>query len=216
MFGIGIVFSVIWAVIFQETTLTQVLHSAINGFTSATGNAELDGLLSRGGANSMSHVIFTAMMAGMFSGLLRHLNILSVIMGRIMRHIHSARSLVLTTLGTCIALMLGGGGQYTTLTLPGAAFGEAYEDMDIHPAVLSRSMEDVGTMIDCLIPWTVSGIFYSGVFGVATLEYFPFAFLALLSPFMAAFNAIFGFGLYRKDDRMAYRPFWRRGKHSKD
>ena len=71
-------------------------------------------------------------------------------------------------------------------------------------------MEDVGTMIDCIIPWTVSGIFYSGVFGVATLSYLPFAFMALLSPVMAIINAIFGFGVFHKNDPVKYRPFWRR------
>ncbi|MCR1900108.1 Na+/H+ antiporter NhaC [Irregularibacter muris] len=213
-FGIGILFSVIWAVIFQDTTFKEVLSVAINGYVSKTGVESLDNLLTRGGAMSMAYVMFTAMMAGMFSGVLRHLNILSTIMERVMKYVHTSKALIGTTLGAGLALMLGGGGQYTTLTLPGAAFREAYDDLDVHSSVLSRSMEDVGTMIDCIIPWTVSGVFYSGVFGVPVLEYLPFAFLSLLSPFMALFNAYFGFGVYYKNDQVKYRPFWRRSKHT--
>lgn len=213
VFGVGIIFSVIWAVIFQDTTIKEVLSVAINGFVSKTGVESLDNLLSRGGAMSMAYIIFTAMMAGMFAGVLRNLNILSTIMNKVMNRIHSAKTLIITTAGTCIALMLGGGGQYTTLTLPGAAFREAYDELDVHSAVLSRTMEDVGTMIDCIIPWTVSGVFYSGLFDVPVMEYFPFVFMALLSPLTSIFNAVVGLGVYYKNDEIKYRPFWRRSKN---
>ena len=106
--------------------------------------------------------------------------------------------------------MLGGGGQYSTLTLPGAAFGDFYKEMDVHSAVLGRTMEDVGTMIEPIIPWTVSGIYYSGLFGVTVAEYFPYTIIAFLSPLLAILNAVLGIGIFHCSDQIHYHPFWRR------
>lgn len=108
------------------------------------------------------------------------------------------------------AMMKGGSGQYTTLTLPGAAFGKFYEDMDIHSSVLGRTLEDIATMLDPIIPWTVSGIYYSGLFNVPVAAYTPFTIIAFLSPVIAIINALFGIGVFRRNDRVRYNPFWRR------
>lgn len=96
------------------------------------------------------------------------------------------------------------------MTLPGAAFGEFYKEMNVHPAVLGRTMEDVGTMIDPIIPWTVSGIYYSGLFGISVAAYFPFAIIAFLSPLFAIVNAFTGSGVFHCDDNIHYSPLWHR------
>lgn len=212
-FGLGIILSVIFAIAFQGETLNSVLSAAVGGYTCTSGVEQLDNLLSRGGALGMAQVAFASIMAGMLAGILKHMGILAALLTKLHLIVKSSTSLIVVTVCTCLILMMGGGGQYATLTIPGAAFREFYDDMDVHSGVLSRTMEDVGTMIDCLIPWTVSGIYYSGIFGVATMDYFPFAFMALLSPIFALVNAFLGFGVYYRDDQMAYRPFWRRSKH---
>lgn len=209
-FGAGILSSVFLAVLFQKQGFMEVVNYAVNGFSIDSGIDAVDKLLTRGGALSMAQVVFASMMAGMFSGLLKGLGILEVLMERLRLIIKTSRSLIISTVCICTLLMLGGGGQYTTLTLPGAAFGKFYEDMDIHSSVLARTLEDIATMLDPIIPWTVSGIYYSGLFGVQVSSYFPFTIIAFLSPVIAILNAFLGIGVFRVNDKIKYIPFWRR------
>ena len=211
-FTVGIVVSIIMAAAFQNTSLTDVMGATVNRYVCESGIEELDSLLTRGGALSMAQVVFAALMAGMFSGTLKYLGFLDVLIDELRKVIKNSTSLVIMTVCVCLVLMFGGGGQYTTLTLPGVAFRKFYDEMDVHSSVLGRTMEDVGTMIDCAIPWTVSGIYYSGLFGVAVGEYLPFTFMALLSPVIAILNAVLGLGIFRCNDRISYHPFRRRTK----
>ena len=110
--------------------------------------------------------------------------------------------------------MLGGGGQYATMTLPGVAFRESFDEFDVHSGVLSRTMEDTGTLVGSIIPWDVSAIFFASALGVPTLKLLPYALLPLLSPVLAVVQGYLGHGVYRKDDKMKFKPFYFRGKQS--
>jgi NhaC family Na+:H+ antiporter len=211
-FMCGILSGILLALVFQGASLKSVLDAAVNGFVCHSGIASLDKLLTRGGALSMAQIVFAALMAGMFSGMLDHLGIMEVLMARLRSVIRNSTSLVVVTVGVCILLMLGGGGQYTTLTLPGAAFGRIYDELDVHRTVLGRTMEDVGTMIDPIVPWSVSGIYYSGLFGISVGAYFPYAIMAFASPLVAVLNAIAGLGIFYARDAITYRPLWRRSR----
>ena len=58
--------------------------------------------------------------------------------------------------------------------------------------VLSRTLEDGGTMFSFLIPWDTAGIYTASVLGVATLTYAPYAFLLWINPIIAAIYALTG------------------------
>ena len=64
--------------------------------------------------------------------------------------------------------------QYATSFIIGTAFKEKFDDQGIDRKVLSRSIEDAGTMMENLFPWTPSGIFMFKALGVSTLSYAPF------------------------------------------
>ena len=113
---------------------------------------------------------------------------------------------------SAFALAISTGGQYPPLTIPAVAFKDACDEMDIHRCVLSRSMEDVGTLLCAIMPWGIATAFYSSSLGVAPLDYIPFTFLPMLSIVIAFINAWVGFGVFRKNDTIKYRPFWRRPK----
>jgi NhaC family Na+:H+ antiporter len=56
--------------------------------------------------------------------------------------------------------------------------------------VLSRAVEDSGTVTSVLVPWNTCGAYISGVLGVSTAAYFPFCFFNILSPLL---DVLFGF-----------------------
>lgn len=208
VFSVGIVFSGIWAMLTQGSSLLTVLDVAINGFVSETGTESIDNLLTKGGAMSMAHTIYVSLGAGIFGGILNETGILRVLIDKVAQAMRGVGSLITTVTASCLALMFGGGGQYCTLSLPGVAFSKVFEEKDIHPSVLSRTMEDSGTLVGSVIPWDVSAIFYASVLGVATLDYMPYAYLVILCPLLAILNGYMGFGVFRTKDKV--RLFYRR------
>ena len=71
------------------------------------------------------------------------------------------------------------------IVLPGRMFRLEFERRGLAPENLSRTLEDAGTMTSALVPWNTCGAFMAGTLGVSTLAYAPYAFLNLLTPFVA-------------------------------
>ena len=61
------------------------------------------------------------------------------------------------------------------------------------PQVLSRAVEDSGTVTSPLVPWNTCGAYMSGVLGVTTVAYLPFCFFNLLSPLLDVLYGYIGF-----------------------
>jgi NhaC family Na+:H+ antiporter len=89
-----------------------------------------------------------------------------------------------STVGSCLALNITASDQYLAIVVPGKMFAKAYEDKGLAPENLSRTLEDAGTVTSVLIPWNTCGAYQSGTLGVSTIDYLPYAFFNILSPFM--------------------------------
>jgi Na+:H+ antiporter, NhaC family len=74
--------------------------------------------------------------------------------------------------------------------LPARMFRGEFERRGLAPQVLSRAVEDSGTVTSVLVPWNTCGAYISGVLGVPTAAYFPYCFFNLLSPLL---DVLFGF-----------------------
>lgn len=74
--------------------------------------------------------------------------------------------------------------QYLAIVVPGKMFEKAYKKRGLAPENLSRTLEDSGTVTSVLVPWNTCGAYQSGVLGVDTLSYLPYAVFNYLSPFM--------------------------------
>lgn len=202
VFSSSIFLAIAWAMIFQGVNLGEVCNIAISGFVCESNVASLSSLLSRGGTTSMVTSVYTALICGMFSGLLGETGVFEALVGALKKIVKTGRGLTTMTTFTCIFLMVSGGSQYTALTLPGAALHDAYEEYDVHPCVLSRTMENSGTLIGSIIPWDVSAVFLASTLGVSLGEYWCYALLPLLSPVMGLINGWFGIGVFHKNDRV--------------
>jgi Na+:H+ antiporter, NhaC family len=80
--------------------------------------------------------------------------------------------------------------QYVAVVLPARMFRGEFERRGLAPQVLSRAVEDSGTVTSVLVPWNTCGAYISGVLGVSTASYFPFCFFNILSPVL---DVLFGF-----------------------
>jgi Na+:H+ antiporter, NhaC family len=64
-----------------------------------------------------------------------------------------------------------------------------YPRFGLQPRMLSRTIEDGGTVTSCLFPWDSGGAFMAATLRVATVSYVPCAFLNLLVPAIAILYA---------------------------
>jgi NhaC family Na+:H+ antiporter len=62
--------------------------------------------------------------------------------------------------------------------------------------VLSRTVEDSGTITSVLIPWNSCGAYHTGVLGISTFDYFPYCFFNIVNPII---SLIYGFTGFRME-----------------
>ena len=123
-------------------------------------------------------------------GLLFTLGIVQCLLAKIESLLKKVSSVIAASALTAIGINVLIGEQYLSILLTGQAFQSQYEKVGLANKNLSRVMEDAGTVVNPLVPWSVCGIFITTVLGVATLDYLPFAFFCLLSPIL---TVLFGF-----------------------
>jgi len=169
---------------------SEVFSILFSGFKSTTGIEEIDALLTRGGMESMMFTIGLVLLALSMGGLLFTLGIVQRLLETIEGLLKKVSSVIAASALTAISINVLIGEQYLSILLTGQAFQSQYEKVGLAGKNLSRVMEDAGTVVNPLVPWSVCGIFITGMLGVPTLEYLPFAFFCLLSPIL---TVLFGF-----------------------
>ena len=76
-----------------------------------------------------------------------------------------------------------------------------YERLGLHPRNLARTIEDAGTVINPLVPWSVCGVFISHALGVSVLSYLPYAFFCYLCLFLTLFFGFTGITISRTEPK---------------
>lgn len=177
----------------RPAALVKGVWSALSdGFVSASGNAVLDDLLTRGGISSMLTTIWLIVSAMTFGGVMETTGMLQRLGEALLGTVRGTGSLVAATLGTAFGTNVVASDQYISVVLPGRMFRAEYERRRLEPKVLSRSLEDAGTITSPLVPWNTCGAFMAQTLGVATFAYAPFAFFNLLNPLVALAYAVTG------------------------
>ncbi|MFA6895258.1 MAG: Na+/H+ antiporter NhaC family protein, partial [Bacteroidales bacterium] len=87
--------------------------------------------------------------------------------------------------------------QYMSILLPGKMFAETYRKKGYAPELLSRTLEDAGTVSSVMVPWNTCAVVQAGVLGVATMTYFPYAIFCFITPIIAIVIAAMGYKIHR-------------------
>lgn len=204
---VGTLLAGIFAIIFQPEIVNQITGASEMTFKSAykgvmqaittevivpTENKTLTDLFTSGGMAKMLPTIWLIICAMVFGGIMDAIGALSKISKSLLKLAHSTFGLFASTVGSCLALNITASDQYLAIVVPGKMFAKAYKDKGLAPENLSRTLEDSGTVTSVLIPWNTCGAYQAGTLGVSTIDYLPYAFFNILSPFMtltfAAFN----------------------------
>ena len=194
---VGAVMGVVVALVAQpQFTYTQVLTALASGFSGEFEVATVGKLLNRGGISSMTSTIIYTIFAIELGEIMYQLGVLTIMLDKIRDRLEKPANLIITTLLSCLATVMLTTSQYMAILLPGEVFQDSYKKANVAPYVLSRTLEDGGTLFAFLVPWSAAAIYSSGVLGVSTVEYLPFAFLPLICPLTAIVCAITGIGVY--------------------
>ncbi|HQR22972.1 MAG TPA: Na+/H+ antiporter NhaC [Burkholderiaceae bacterium] len=177
--------------------LKGVWLALASGYTSKTGIAAVDVLVTRGGMDSMLNTIWLIFSALAFGGVVEKCGILDRLLEPVIRKAKAAGTLVASLVASIIATNIVTADQYIAIVLPGRMFKNAFASRGLAPVVLSRAVGDTATPTSALIPWNSCGAYMAATLGVATLSYAPYAFFSLLSPLLTVALAYAGIRMHR-------------------
>lgn len=194
----GAISGMITAFIFQDGFETKILFmSVVNGLSYDFGSPDVNNLLAgRGGLTSMLLAVTIAMMALVMGELLTRAGILMAIIKGLEKIIESTTALVICSIVTCFSVNMLSASQYIAIVLPGTTLKPLYQKRGVSRRVLSRSLEDGGTMLSVAVPWSGDAIFVATTLGVSTLSYLPYAYFIILCPLLSVFYAIIGYAVW--------------------
>ena len=172
----------------------EAIYAALaNGFVLESGNETLDELFSRGGMSSMLFTIWLVLGALSYAAVMEDAGFLERLIRPVLAAAKSTGRLIASVIATCIGLNIIAGDQYVAIVMPSRIYRAEFAKRGIAPRMLSRAVEDSGTVTSPLVPWNSCGAYMAGVLGVATVAYLPFCFFNLLSPLISLIYGFTGF-----------------------
>ncbi|WAA08793.1 Na+/H+ antiporter NhaC [Fervidibacillus albus] len=173
-------------------TGSELFRLLFSGYVSNTGIPELDRILTRGGIEGMFFTISLLILALSLGGLLFTLGIIPKLFSIFKNRLQSHRAVIVASSFTAMFINIFVGEQYLSILLTGKTYEQSFRKVGLARKNLSRVLEDAGTVINPLVPWSVCGVFISNVLHVDVLLYLPFAFFCLLSPILTLLFGLSG------------------------
>lgn len=209
--SIGIFSGLAAALVFQQPLLQDLgtgahpiyeiaMRSIYGSIAVPSEHPILSDLLSTSGMSGMLGTVWLILSAMAFGGAMEASGFLATITNAIIRFARGSASLITSTLVACGILNVTASDQYLAIVVPGRMFKDVYRERGLAPENLSRTLEDSGTVTSVLVPWNTCGAYQSSVLGVATGDYFMYAFFNLISPIMTLIYAWVGIRIKKIQD----------------
>jgi Na+:H+ antiporter, NhaC family len=176
-----------------RNSIEAIFDAMANGFVSTSGNATIDDLFSGGGMSSMLTTVWLILGALSFAAIMEEAGFLDRLIAPIVSRARSDAGLIASVAATSTGLNIVAGDQYVADVLPSRVYRSEFARRGLAPRMLSRTVEDTGTVTSPLVPWNTCGAYMSGVLGVPTMNYLPYTLFNLLNPLIALVYAFTGF-----------------------
>ncbi|MFA9389750.1 MAG: Na+/H+ antiporter NhaC [Prolixibacteraceae bacterium] len=184
---------------FLVTSYKGVMQAMFGDVSLQTDNMVVNELLNTTGMKGMLNTVWLILTAMVFGGVMEAGGLLERMTRPIVERAKTTGSLVAATVISCIFFNTTASDQYISIVVPGRMFKNSYAKKGLKPELLSRTLEDSGTMTSVLIPWNTCGATQAKVLGVSTVSYLPYAFFNLISPLMSILVAYLNFKIRRFD-----------------
>ena len=194
----------ILALLFQNFGITNVMETLKGGFNTdmviwmTDIPEQLNELFNRGGLYELNEVIVFTLMALTFIGTLDVTDAMPKIVNRIFSFTKTKTAVILASLVSTAFTNAITSNQSATSFIIGDAFKKRYDKFGISRKVLSRSIEDYGTMIESIIPWHATSLFMVATLGVSFADYWHWQLLSLINIIIAPLIVILGIGCFYK------------------
>ncbi|MGB4084124.1 MAG: Na+/H+ antiporter NhaC [Bacteroidales bacterium] len=182
---------------FTKQAYIAIMKTMFGTVSVTTDNQAVNELLITRGMAGMLNTVWLIICAMVFGGIMEASGMLKTITGKLMKFVHNAGTLVGSTVATCLFFNITASDQYLSIVIPGRMYAKKFRDMGFKPELLSRTLEDSGTVTSVLVPWNTCGATQSSVLGVSTWAYAPYCFFNIISPFMSVFIASIGYKIRR-------------------
>lgn len=169
---------------FYVAAYIAVMKSMYTDISVNTDNVLVNNLLETGGMRGMLNTVWLIICAMVFGGIMESSGLLHRITESVIKLAHNTGSLIASTAGTCMFFNVTASDQYLSIVVPGRMFADTYRERNLKPQVLSRTLEDSGTVTSVLVPWNTCGATQATVLGIPTLVFLPYCFFNIISPFM--------------------------------
>lgn len=193
--------AVILAFCFQNFSSDIIFSSLFAGFDTAAfdfaASENVSALFTRGGMYSLKEPLIISILVFVFVGSIEKINAMPIIVNRLFSFVSSKGGLVRSVLISTGITNAMTSNQYATSFIIGDAFKQKFDDQEIDRKVLSRSLEDTGTIIESLVPWHQSAIFMAATLGVATADYWYWQVFSLSNICIAFVYTFFGFAIFK-------------------
>ncbi|MBR0574318.1 MULTISPECIES: Na+/H+ antiporter NhaC family protein [Pasteurellaceae] len=138
-------------------------------------------MFSRGGLQSMFFTLTIVLLAVSMGGLLFALGVIPRLLKEIADWLNNRLRATIAVAMTSVGVNVLIGEQYLSILLSGETFKPIYDRLGLERKHLSRTLEDAGTVVNPLVPWSVCGVFIAQQLNVSVIDYLPYAFFCYLS-----------------------------------
>src|SRR5699024_7245297 len=195
-------------VFYQGFTMENGITASYSGFDISmipnSGNTEWSEailtLLNRGGMLSMVSVIIIIYCGYAYTAIISKAGFLEKALSPLTSRVKKRGPLMITTLFTELIILVFSGTSYTVAIMIPEMFKKPFIKAGMSAKALSRTIEDVGTMIAGFVPWGTSGAFYIATLGVPIFGeggYAKWTVLSYTTPIIAIILAFTGIGVYK-------------------
>lgn len=193
VFTVGIVAGAILAFVFQGASIADIANAMNKGYTLTSGVDVVDGMLMRGGLNSMLGTVALLVSAGVFGAPLRTAGVVDIILAWIIKMAKNSKAMatgVLFLHGIFFAIT---GSYYVTYSVIGPMVKDLFDQYGLHRKNLTRILLDTGTGFAPIVPWSTTGVFIATTLGVPTMKFFAYAPMTWLSILISLAYILTGF-----------------------
>lgn len=197
------------ALIFQPVELDDVVQTLYKGFDISMVNnpnislltlpEHIGILFNRGGLYALNEPIIITILVFIYVGAIDCISAMPTLVNKLLSGIKRQSSLIAASLLSSAVTNAITSSQYANSFIVGEAFGKKYDQLNIPRKVLSRSLEDTGTMIESLIPWSTTSVFIYASLGVAIQDYWHWQLLSLINIPLAFICAFFAIGCFNNE-----------------
>ena len=147
-------------------------------------------LLNRGGVASMFEGTIYVIIAFTFGGILSVTNCLEIALRKLMAPIKDVRSVTITSGISASIVVSIAQNSYISYFLVSDIFGKKFKDLNLKPQNLSRILEDFVTVLEGIMPWTISGIYMATTLGVPAVEFAPYSIFNISCTLLSIFYGL--------------------------